>query len=249
MKEYSTMEIISMEAMLFIRGRYELDEAGNDKDEVSYKHGNETVLTIKGYDNRSDFIIDYGKNECSKFQAQRGELPQKCIEYFENGEATSDGKRIIISVTDLETLEAAKKLVMIKKEPNRRPLPLPLGAAVYARCGMRCDMCVYYLHGKINEEEHDKICRHLESHFGEDNYKSSCAGCDKEKAEDCGWGKLTCQTSKGLGSCLECPDFPCYDCGLLGTWGIGFGNCSADDITWGILPYIGGQYGNYTKNK
>jgi len=46
------------EAMRFLRGKYALDEVGNGKDEVAFRDGEQTVLTIRIQKNRYEFLFD-----------------------------------------------------------------------------------------------------------------------------------------------------------------------------------------------
>jgi hypothetical protein len=66
-----------------------------------------------------------------------------------------------IHVADLNTLEAAKQMIMLKKAPNRKPFPKE--GAVYGECGHRCDLCVHYAGGTAGEgfrkKLHEHICR------------------------------------------------------------------------------------------
>lgn len=49
---------------------------------------------------------------------------------------------MFIDVSTLEQLEEIKKLVLIKKKPNRKPFPKT--NALYSKCGQRCDLCIHY---------------------------------------------------------------------------------------------------------
>ena len=49
---------------------------------------------------------------------------------------------MFIDVTTMEQLEEIKKLIQIKKKPNKKPFSKD--NAVYIRCSQRCDLCVHY---------------------------------------------------------------------------------------------------------
>lgn len=55
---------------------------------------------------------------------------------------------MFIDVTTLEQSEEIKKLILIKKKPNRKPFSKE--NALYSKCGQRCDLCVHYIH--LDEE-------------------------------------------------------------------------------------------------
>jgi len=63
----------------------------------------------------------------------------------------------VFPVADLEAWEAVKKMILVKKEPDR--IPFPKETAVYSRCGMRCDLCVHYTGGAISEEFREELKR------------------------------------------------------------------------------------------
>ena len=44
-------------------------------------------------------------------------------DYYDNSKNYHDGKWMYIDVTDLEQLEEVKRLIQIKKKPNRKPFP------------------------------------------------------------------------------------------------------------------------------
>jgi len=152
-----------------------------------------------------------------------------------------------VPVVDLETLEAVKQMILVKKKPNR--IPFSKEQLVISRCGMRCDLCVHYTGGTISEafrmELKERIGRVYGS--GEENSGSGEYGdmlCPGGTIKDCGdCPNLKCPKSNGLTACFECGEFPCGKSGGV-TCGIEARNTSTDDITWAVLPYVDGQYGN-----
>lgn len=154
-----------------------------------------------------------------------------------------DGK--CISVSDLETLEAVKQMIMIKKKPNRKPFPKE--QAIYGDCGHRCDLCVHYTGGTISEEFRKELQERVRRVYGSrpDEEFPLCNGCSNGGITgkfDC--DQIKCAKDKGAPRCMDCAE---YDCGkaLVG-WkpAIEARSISADDVTWAILPYVDGQYGN-----
>jgi hypothetical protein len=70
-----------------------------------------------------------------------------------------------------------------------------------------------------------------------------CNGCNKPGFGE-GCPQRECAAEKGAGKCLDCSE---YDCGKATAGyqkGIEARSISADDVTWAILPYVKGQYGN-----
>jgi len=239
------LQKVSEETMRFMRGKYTLDEMPwryKDIDSLKFRQGNKTILSIYIYDDYYDFQIIYGKAERAKFEEQRDTFPQHINELYDNARTYHDGKWMMIRVEDLDTLEAVKKMIVIKKKPNRKPFPKD--TAIYSKCGMRCDLCAYYTGDNKSEEAQKELIDIVMRVYGEHKY-SLCKGCHTKDTSKC--GALDCARSKGLESCLDCADYPCGDCGLV-TCGIGVkelnGGITANDITWGVLPYVDGQYGN-----
>lgn len=62
------LEQISHEAMVFMRGKYRLDEVGDGKDELKFKLGKKTILTVYLHDDRFTFLIIFGKKEREVFE-------------------------------------------------------------------------------------------------------------------------------------------------------------------------------------
>jgi len=208
---------IGGETMRFLRGKYALDEVGNGKDEVAFRDGDQTVLTI--YIRKSHYDFQIGPHT--------------------------------VRVSDMESLEEAKRLILAQKEPNRRPLPKDY--AVYARCGHRCDLCPHYM--GLDVALHEKLVRHCDNVYSggkASEWPSICPGCGEQapgKPHPCMGGdscwQLKCAAKKGLEKCQDCPKYTgeCspgvgYNCGIEPR------SISAEDVTWAILPYISGQYGN-----
>ena len=67
----NTLEMVSHETMVFMRGKYRLDEIGDGKDELKFKQGQKTVLTIYIHEDKYTFLIIFGKKEREIFELQR----------------------------------------------------------------------------------------------------------------------------------------------------------------------------------
>ena len=203
--------------MRFLRGKYALEEAGNGKDEVAFRDGGQTVLTIRIRKNRYEFVFD-----------------DACI-----------------SVASLNALALAKEKILTVKEPNRRPFPKE--NAVYAKCGHRCDLCPHY--SGIVAAPREKLGLHCDNVYNggkASEWPVVCPGCGVQapgKPHPCMNGdscwQLKCAAKQGLEKCQDCPKYT-VECSP----GVGYRNgieprsISADDVTWAILPFVSGQYGN-----
>jgi len=257
MHDKAMMQKISAETMRFMRGKYVLDEVAGkyyDIDCLKFRQGKRTILSINIHEDHYDFQVIFGKSEREKFEARIGEFPKPIQELYNNSDALHDGLWMLIRVDDLETLEAVKQMIMIKKKPNRKPFPKE--QAVYADCGHRCDLCVHYTGGTISEELRTELKERVKrvyeperlgesEHWGEN--MMLCPGCRDNKFEDydgdpCDQKK--CAKDKGVVRCLDCPEYNCGKATAGYQRGIEARSILAGDVTWAILPYVDGQYGN-----
>lgn len=239
------LEKVKLETVKFMRGKYKLDEVGNGKDQVKFKQGAKTIVTIDIREDKYTFLIIYGKAEREKFEAIKDEFSQYIKEHYDNTKNYHDGKWMFIDVYTLDVLEEIKKLILIKKKPNRKPLPKE--NAVYSKCGHRCDLCIHY--GEISDEFREMITPHLTNVYG-DGWGDRCPGCGVQevgKPHPCMGGdwceELKCAKIKGLTACVDCKEYPCHKA-TAGYRNLEPRNISSDDVTWAILPYVPLQYGN-----
>jgi len=242
------LQKVSEDTMRFMRGRYVLDEVAGkfyDRGCLKFRQGKKTILSINIYEERYDFQIIFGKAEREKFEEQRDDFPKEIQEIYGSSKTHYDGRWMFIPVFDLKTLEAVKRLILIKKKPNRKPFPKE--QAVYADCGHRCDLCVHYTGGTISEEFRKELQERVRRVYGigADEEFPPCNGCSNggiTQKFDCDQRK--CAKDRGAARCMDCAE---YDCGKATVgWkpAIEARSISAGDITWAILPYVDGQYGN-----
>ena len=99
------LEQISHETMVFMRGKYRLDEIGDGKDELKFKQGQKTILTIYIHEDRFTFLIIFGKKERELFEAQKDIFSSFILDYYNNSKTYHDGKWMFIDVTTKEQLE------------------------------------------------------------------------------------------------------------------------------------------------
>jgi hypothetical protein len=251
MNKKTELQKVSEETMRFMRGKYIADEIGDGKDELKFRRGGKTILTIYIRDNRFDFLVIFGKMEREKFENQRSEFPEQIQEIYDTSKTYHDGKWMMIPVADIDMFEAVKQMILIKKKPNRKLFPKE--QAVYADCGHRCDLCVHYTGGTINEELREEIKKRLirvyaggegdGGYWGDD--MEFCDGCNKGgigKDFDC--HPIKCAAKQGVDKCTNCSIYPCDKSYAGYRPEIHTKTIFADDVTWAILPYVPGQYGN-----
>ncbi|WP_369011808.1 DUF3788 family protein [Acetivibrio thermocellus] len=93
------------------------------------------------HEDHYDFLIVLGKAEREKFEAVKHEFPLEIQQLYERERTLHDGKWLLIRVDDLKTLEAVKKLILIKKKPNRKPFPKENAVYGVSSWDMRCTGC------------------------------------------------------------------------------------------------------------
>lgn len=237
----TVLEQISHETMVFMRGRYRLDEIGNGKDELKFKRGKKTIVTIYIHDGIISFLIIFGKKERESFEMQRNEFSSYVCGCYDNSKTYHDGKWMLFDVNTLEQLEEIKKLILIKKKPDRKPFPKE--NALYSQCGQRCDLCVHYIHA--DEEQRTAMEIPLSKMWEQTDWSMRCGGCYSDScycsSEPC--AAKSCAAEKGLKECRECADFPCMRATTADSRSMIHTEVHyADEITWGILPYVPFQY-------
>lgn len=239
----NTLEQISHGIMVFMRGKYRLDEIGNGKDELKFKQGAKTILTIYIHDDRYTFLIIFGKKEREVFEAQQAEHSEYIRGCYRDSKTYHDGKWMFIDVADLQRLEDIKKLILIKKKPNRKPFSKE--DAVFSKCGQRCDLCVHYVN--TDEQLRTFMEPHLVKMWGNTDWSMRCEGCYSENCycKDDPCNAKDCMAKRGLGVCAECDEYPCIKATSADYRSMIHTEVHyADEITWGILPYVPAQYEN-----
>lgn len=116
----TVLEQISHDTMVFMRGKYCLDEIGNGSDVLKFIQGQRTIVTIYIHEDRFTFLIIFGKKECECFALQRSGFSQYVQECYDKAKIYRDKKKMFVDVNTLDQLEEVEKLILIKKKPNRK---------------------------------------------------------------------------------------------------------------------------------
>lgn len=231
-------EKLSVEIARFIRCNYKLDEVAGkyyETDCLRFRQGKKTIFAINIHKDHYDFQIIFGKAEREKFEAQRSEFPKAIQDLYDSERTLHDGKWMLIQVDNMESFEVVKKLILIKKKPNRKPLSKE--NAIYGKCGHRCDMCIHYK--KLDEQLRKEFEPRLTHVYGISDWSMRCGGCGAPDCycEDGTCEALTCAYEKELSKCLDCGEYPCAKA-TVGYQEIEARSISADDVTLAILPYM-----------
>ena len=64
--------------------------------------------------------IIFGKDERAKVEEIRKEISPDVLETYDNAQTFHDGKWVMFEITDDSLLEDLKKLLLIKRKPNRK---------------------------------------------------------------------------------------------------------------------------------
>ena len=236
---------IRLETIKFMRGKYRLDEVAGMYYNIpclKFRQGMKTIVSINMHETYYDFQISLGKAEREKFEAIKQEFPIEIQELYDKERTLHDGKWLLIHVADLQALETVKKLILIKKKPNRKPFSKE--NAVYGKCGHRCDLCVHYT--GITEEFRKMLIPHLTAVYNTSDWDLRCTGCDTPNCHCCCDGNTLCEPLKCLhvkqsNTCFDCINYPCEQA-TVGYNQLEHKSISANDVTWAILPYVPYQY-------
>lgn len=88
--------------------------------EYKFRKGGKTLCAFYFKDDTLGFMIIFGKDERAKVETIRNELTPQVLEYYDNAQIYHDGKWVMFYITDLSIIEDLKKLLLIKRKPNRK---------------------------------------------------------------------------------------------------------------------------------
>ncbi|MCI9489316.1 MAG: DUF3788 family protein [Dorea sp.] len=88
--------------------------------EYKFKKGGKTLCAFYFKENVLGFMIIFGKDERTKVEEIRKELSSDVLETYDNAQTFHDGKWVMFEITDDSLLEDLKKLLLIKRKPNRK---------------------------------------------------------------------------------------------------------------------------------
>lgn len=244
MDKRTELKKVSEETIRFMRGKYVLDEVPGKYYEIDclkFRQGKKTILSINIHEDYYDFQIIFGKAEREKFEAQMNEFPQFIVDIYDKAHTYHDGKWMLIRVDTMETLEAIKKMILIKKRPNRKPFSKE--NAFYGKCGHRCDLCIHFSGGTISEDFRKELEQRLTRVYDNADWSMRCSGCGTSGCHTKLCDQHKCAIIKGCDTCVSCKEYPCFKA-TVGYAELETKWILADDVTWAILPFVPYQYGN-----
>ena len=106
---------------------YNMDQAWNNGGkkwtyEYKFRKSGKTLCAFYFKENMLGFMIIFGKEERTKVEEIRNELSSDILETYDNAQTFHDGKWVMFNITDYSMIEDFKKLLFIKKKPNRKCL-------------------------------------------------------------------------------------------------------------------------------
>ena len=242
--ERTEFQKVKDEAVRFMRGKYVLDEVMGKYYDVNclrFRQGKKTIVSINLHKDHYDFQVIFGKAERAKFEAIKDEFPRNIVDLFDASRILHDGMWLLIRVDNREDLEAVKKMIIIKKKPNRKPFPKE--NAVYGRCGHRCDLCIHFSDSTINVEFRKELEERLFRVYVESDWSMRCSGCGTSGCHTQLCDQMKCAKEKNYDDCVSCKQYPCSNA-TAGYAKLGVKSIRAEDVTLAILPYVPYQYGN-----
>ena len=88
--------------------------------EYKFRKGGKTLCAFYFKDNTLGFMIIFGKDERTKVEKIRNELSSSVLETYDNAETFHDGKWVMFNITNNSIIEDLKKLLFIKRKPNKK---------------------------------------------------------------------------------------------------------------------------------
>ncbi len=88
--------------------------------EYKFRKGGKTLCAFYFKDNTLGFMVIFGKDERNKVEEIRNELSHSVLEIYDTAETFHDGKWVMFNITNNLIIEDLKKLLFIKRKPNRK---------------------------------------------------------------------------------------------------------------------------------
>lgn len=113
---YETVDAISL--------LYDTEQAWNSGGkkwtyEYKFRKGGKTLCAFYFKADTLGFMIIFGKEERAEVDAIRTELSSAALDTYDNAQTYRDGKWVMFNITDRSLSEDIKKLLFIKRKPNR----------------------------------------------------------------------------------------------------------------------------------
>ena len=88
--------------------------------EYKFRKNGKTLCAFYFKENILGCMIIFGKDERTKVEEIRNKLSSAVLETYDNAQTFHDGKWVMFNITDYSILEDLKKLLFIKRKPNKK---------------------------------------------------------------------------------------------------------------------------------
>lgn len=88
--------------------------------EYKYRRGGKTLCALYARENCAGFMIIFGKDERTKFEAERNNYSKQVQEIYDKAKTYHDGKWVMFEPIDASMFQDFIKLLSIKRKPNRK---------------------------------------------------------------------------------------------------------------------------------
>lgn len=88
--------------------------------EYKYRRGGKTLCCLYAKSNCVGFLIIFGKDERTKFEAIRGSLSDAVCRKYDEAEIYHDGKWVMFEPVNTDEFDDYIKLLAMKRKPNRK---------------------------------------------------------------------------------------------------------------------------------
>lgn len=88
--------------------------------EYKYRRGGKTLCALYARENCVGFMVVLGKDERSKFEADRGHYTKEVQEIYDEAQTYHDGKWILFEPADTSLFGDFIRLLGLKRKPNRK---------------------------------------------------------------------------------------------------------------------------------
>ncbi len=109
----------------FIAHNYQMDTLWNKGGrggiyEYKFRKGGKTLCALYAREQQFGFMVIYGKAERERFEMMRANFAEDIHQLYDAATTYHDGKWIMITMSDDTYFEAAKNMILIKRNPNKR---------------------------------------------------------------------------------------------------------------------------------
>lgn len=109
----------------FIKDNYDMDMLWDNGGktgvfELKYRKSGKTFCALYPREKGMRLLIIFGKSEREKFETSRMDYSEYIINLYDNTHQYHDGKWLYIDIINGTVIEDIKRLLLIKKKPNRK---------------------------------------------------------------------------------------------------------------------------------